>query len=746
MRISAGDKALANGDYFKARDEYQVALVSSSDGKVRAEALWGLGKTNFLHKNYPAALESLRTLVQTYPQSGRAIHAWFLLGETYYQRGRYEEAAQAYGTYLEWQPNLLDAYTQEKRGDALYALENYPDALVAYQAALEAPGQTNPTGISVKMANAQLDGGNPSAALAMYDNIYAAATNDYLKAQMYLLAGRALIQLDRADEAYDRWRYAVTNYPLSFDSYSALVGLVDANQPVSEFDRGLVDYFAGQYGVALAAFDRYIASRPDHNGSALHYRALTLRELGEYEQAVQTWNRFITGYSDNQYWAAAWEARADTQWAYLDQHTEAAEGLQTYASIAGNSSSSINALMQAARIYERANKLEEAASLWESLPGTYSTDPSFGNAMFQAGIVRYRQEKYSQALNDFQGALALATESSAKARALLWIGKTYQAAGDQANAKTAWQQAQIIDSSDYYSLRARDLLENRPPFALAPTHNLNYDLNTERATAGAWLRVQFDLAPDTDLNGLGKLISDPRLRRGTEFWQLGLYEHARVEFEALRESVKHDPADSFRLGNYMLDMGLYRPAIFALREVLSLAGMDDHAASLNAPVYFKHVRYGLYYADTVWPTAAENNFDPLFITSLIRQESLFEGFVRSSAGARGLMQIIPSTGEGIAANMGWPPDYSEDDLYSPFISIRMGTYYLNANRRLMDGDIYAALAAYNGGPGNAQVWKSLAKGDDDLFLEIIRFAETRDYIRGIYEIYTIYRSLYSPMQ
>jgi soluble lytic murein transglycosylase len=154
----------------------------------------------------------------------------------------------------------------------------------------------------------------------------------------------------------------------------------------------------------------------------------------------------------------------------------------------------------------------------------------------------------------------------------------------------------------------------------------------------------------------------------------------------------------------------------------------------------------LYYSELIWPDATENAFDPLFITSIVRQESLFEGFVRSTAGARGLMQIVPPTGESIAEQMGWPPDYNAGDLYSPYISIRMGTYYLNANRRLLNDDIYAALAAYNGGPGNAGIWQDLAGGDPDLFLEIVRFGETRDYIRNIYTTYTIYRGLYSPMQ
>jgi soluble lytic murein transglycosylase len=68
-----------------------------------------------------------------------------------------------------------------------------------------------------------------------------------------------------------------------------------------------------------------------------------------------------------------------------------------------------------------------------------------------------------------------------------------------------------------------------------------------------------------------------------------------------------------------------------------------------------------------------------------------------------------------------------------------------SNRDLLDGDLYAALAAYNAGPGNAAAWHDLAGGDPDLYLEVVRFQETRNYIRLIYEIYTIYRKLYSPV-
>ncbi len=143
------------------------------------------------------------------------------------------------------------------------------------------------------------------------------------------------------------------------------------------------------------------------------------------------------------------------------------------------------------------------------------------------------------------------------------------------------------------------------------------------------------------------------------------------------------------------------------------------------------------------PLAENYGFHPLFLYALIRQESLFEGFVNSSAGARGLMQIMPATGAEIAGNLGWPENYTADDLFRPLVSLRYGVDYLDRQRKLFDGNLYAALAAYNGGPGNAQEWLELAPDDPDLFLEVIRYDETRNYLRRIYENFNIYRLIYN---
>ncbi|HSK65892.1 MAG TPA: transglycosylase SLT domain-containing protein, partial [Anaerolineales bacterium] len=393
---------------------------------------------------------------------------------------------------------------------------------------------------------------------------------------------------------------------------------------------------------------------------------------------------------------------------------------------------------------ERAGNLAGAADTWERVADEYSASEQVPTALFLAGVTRFRLGDYAGALTTFQRDLLLSTQPEDKARAYLWIGKTQQQLGDGTAAQASWQQGQAADPTGYYSLRSRDILLGRAPFESPPSTNLDPDLAEERKDAEAWLRVTFGLPPETNLTGPAELAQDPRFVRGTELWELGMYDEARVEFESLRESVSLDAIASFRLANHLLEIGLYRSAIFAAREVLTLAGLESQSASLTAPAYFNHIRYGLYYHDMIITESQRYGIDPLFMFSLIRQESLFEGFVSSTAGAHGLMQVIPATGQQIASELAWPPDYDSGDLHRPIVSVRFGAYYLGDNRDLLDGNWYAALAAYNAGPGNAIAWRDLAGNDPDLLLEVVRFEETRNYIRFIYEIFSTYRSLYSP--
>jgi soluble lytic murein transglycosylase len=161
----------------------------------------------------------------------------------------------------------------------------------------------------------------------------------------------------------------------------------------------------------------------------------------------------------------------------------------------------------------------------------------------------------------------------------------------------------------------------------------------------------------------------------------------------------------------------------------------------QAPVFVARLAYPTYYADRVVAEAERRGLDPLLMFALIRQESLFEGIAVSSAFANGLMQIIPSTGREIAAALDWP-NYATRDLYRPYVSITFGTYYLARQRDYFDGDLYAALAAYNGGAGNTLRWHDAAGGDPDLFLESITLNETRTYLLRIREHLAMYQRLY----
>jgi soluble lytic murein transglycosylase len=667
--------------------------------------------------------------------------AYFLLGEVYRAQEFYVESAEAYLSYLELRPGVIDSYVQELRGDALSMAGEYQAAISAYQSAIAAPHLDDDLELEVKLAQTyQLSGDLPTAIVA-YQDILSRSTNDYTKARMDWWLGQAYEELGQMEEAYAAYQDTVANYPLSYDSYLALLKLVEAEMMVNELDRGLVDYFAGQYGVAIAAFDRYLLGEPEEPATALYYKGLSQSALGEHAGAMDTWNRLIEEYPESDQWDEAWEEIAETLWFHQNEFRQANRTLLDFVDQAPVHPRAPELLFQAARISERGDQLEPAARAWERVADEYPTSELAGRALFLAGITRYRQSDYDGAHSIFQRALGQSSDAELRSAALFWIGKTEQQMGNEEVAKAAWGQAAETDPTGYYSERALDILAGRDAFTPPLEYDFGIDLVSERREAEAWMHTVFDLPDEINLSDLGTLAADPHLQRGEEFWRLGLYEEASAEFEQLRRSVESDPINSFRLANYLLDLGLYRPAIFAARQVLTLAGMDD-AATLSAPIFFNHVRFGLYYQDLIVSASQEYGFHPLLLFSIMRQESLFEGFVRSSAGARGLMQIIPSTGEEIAAQANWPLDFTPEDLYRPMVSIRLGTDYLDRQREFMDGDLYGMLAAYNGGPGNTFIWKELVPEDQDLFLEVIRLDETRLYIRSIYEIFNIYRKIY----
>ncbi len=745
VRIDIGEQALGVGDFDSASEEFDSVLGESDDQRTVYAATLGQAKTAFLEGNQGDAIEIAEPLLLNQAEikelSDLVSATYFLLGQAYYQEERYLDAAGAYASYLELRPGIIDAYVHDLIGDSLFAGGEYFEAVKSYTTALEFPGSFDRTFIEMKLARSLALNSEYEAALEKYEQIYQRTDNENTKALIHLRKGQVYTQLDELDQAYNEYLRTVDQYPTAYESYSALLALVEAGVPVNELNRGLVDFFAGEYGAALAAFNRYLINNPPDPGTAHYYIGISHRYGGRYDEALAAWDILIQDFPDHPYWDEAWEQKGFTQWFYMDDYDAAIETLLGFVDASPTHPRAPEFMDDAARAAERSGDLALAAKLWKDLTMNYTTDERAANSLFLSSLSYYRLGRYDEALQGFQGTLGISQTLSDKSRALLWIGKTHEQLENVVEAEKAIQEASSVDPTGYYSERARDLILGRDAFTHPGMVDFAYDHEGELNKASAWMKTTFQIADETNLIGLGSLEEEPSIIRANELWRLGLKEEAKLEFETLRQALLSDPELTFRLAQHFSQIGLHRSAAFAARRVLDMAGMDD-ASSLTAPTFFSRLRFPILFTDLILPAAAEYQIHPLLILSLIRQESLFESFALSSASAQGLMQIIPSTGEEIALDLGMAESFIVSDLNRPYININFGTYYLSKQIDYFNGDIYAALAAYNGGPGNSAQWLDLAPEDSDLFLEVIRYAETRLYIRRIYEIFSIYKRLY----
>jgi len=324
------------------------------------------------------------------------------------------------------------------------------------------------------------------------------------------------------------------------------------------------------------------------------------------------------------------------------------------------------------------------------------------------------------------------------AAGLMWQGKLALAQGQDITASTFFSRAAAFDPTSYYSVRAAEWLRGDATPLRPATTTLTFDEPAQHASAEAWLAAQLDISDTTQLRGpRADIAAAPALQRGLELVKLDLLAEADYEFDAVRATYQSDALALYQLALLFRDMGMYRQSIAAADAMLRLT----RTSIADAPPYLARLVYPAYYGDLVAPEAQTRGLDPLLVFSVMRQESLFESLSFSTAAAHGLMQIIQPTGQEIANALNWP-NYSRADLYKPYISIKFGTYYLARQRDGLDGDLYAALAAYNGGPGNAARWKAASGTDPDLFYETVSYSETRLYIRRIAEYYAVYKQLY----
>jgi soluble lytic murein transglycosylase len=739
-RLAAAQQAFAWGDYPRARDGFAALLADpgAQDTEIQLAAFW-LGRSALEAKDYDTALAALQDFILTYPSDPRVASAQFLKARAYESLGDWQKVIDAYQAYVDTEHNILDVYAFAGLGNAALLALDFDRASQAYaDGMLLAPDNGWAVQMREGIALSQLAQDNSEAAIEQYDAILSIARIPTYRAKILYLAGQASAQGGDAETAYERYNEAVNRYPEAYNSYLALVELVNAGVPVDDFQRGLVDYHARAYQPAIDAFNRYIQANPQsHNGDAHWYLALSLKANGDLWQSIQHFKELIETHPQSEHADEAWLEMAEA-FAWRGNQAQALETYRTFVEENPQSALAANALWEAAELHVTNEDLVEAAASFRDLADRYPEDEDAPEALFKAALLDYRRAEFESARDGWQLLIREFPNSRAGLAARFWLGKAWLALDNWDQSRAAFEAAQEWAATSYYGLRAAEMMQDPPAHAteFAP---LNVpDANDGQDQAEAWLASWLPITNTLALASQEPIMArSPAFQRGDALMAVGMRAEALEEFETIKNTWWDDPLAMYQLALSFRDRGLYRLSILCAERLIWLSPVNNRT---EAPVLVQRLSYPLYYHEIVTAEAEAEAADPLLLFALIRQESLFEPSSASTANAQGLTQVIPATGEWVAGRLGWE-DYSEEDLTLPFVNIRFGTWYLSFQLSTFDEQLVAALAAYNAGPGRIHDWLTDTP-DLDVFVETMPFFEPRLYVRRVYENYAHYRRLY----
>jgi soluble lytic murein transglycosylase-like protein len=317
-----------------------------------------------------------------------------------------------------------------------------------------------------------------------------------------------------------------------------------------------------------------------------------------------------------------------------------------------------------------------------------------------AGLAAWRMQRPAQARTMFEAAWrAGLTTASLKSGAAFWAARAHLYTGDP-GGYVPWMRRAAAERDTFYGLLARRGL------------GLNF---------GVFTRPRETLA-QADVDAVA---AEPAGLRAFALLQLGQTDRAEAELRRLWPAAQHDPA----LGR-------------AIMLVAANAGLDDLAAQLADLVQTGDGRPRDATRFAVPRLHPQGGFtvDPAMVYALARTESNFDPTMHSSAGARGLMQIMPDTARfivGLADGHG-----GVGELYDPAVNLDLGQRYVAylAGNDVVGGNLIRLLASYNAGPGNFARWSTQIHdgGDPLMFIEAIPIDETRAFVPRVLTYTWIY--------
>jgi soluble lytic murein transglycosylase len=276
-----------------------------------------------------------------------------------------------------------------------------------------------------------------------------------------------------------------------------------------------------------------------------------------------------------------------------------------------------------------------------------------------------------------------------------WLSRSLEANGQLVDSLTLLEQ--LSHKSSYYGFLAADKL------------NRDYQIEQENATS---------VEVDED----SFLTANPHLLRARELYFLDrLIDAKREWFQALRY-LDHD---GIKQAATLASKWKWHDS--AIRTVAKTPHRNDFS-----------LRFPMPYKQHVLEFAQSRKLDPSLIYGVMRRESLFDPLARSSVGALGLMQLMPSTARTVARSLGMKRPRKSDILRIEN-NIRFGTHYLRTVMNRFDNNVALAAAAYNAGPNNVRRWlpkESVMSAD--LWVETVPFGETRNYVQAVLAYSTVF--------
>jgi soluble lytic murein transglycosylase len=398
-----------------------------------------------------------------------------------------------------------------------------------------------------------------------------------------------------------------------------------------------------------------------------------------------------------------------------------------------------------ARSLVRSGRMEQGIRELERVADESRGDPA-ARAGLLAAILLEDEDEPDRARRRYEEVLRREPRSEHAKTALWQMGWTAYRKGRFTDARVYFEALEKREAPGIESLRARywgaragereGYADGAPVFAaMAREYPLTYYGWRARTRAGA------DAGPE---------VEPPRLRPGTAALEGQALERPRILLEAGLVSEARDELDRLFARARGLDDRL------ALAELYSNAGDFHRPQRLVVDAYVEELGRGPAPAQLelwwhAWPApfAGEleralvglDGLEPELVYSIMREESGYRPEVVSISGARGLLQLMPSTAERLATQVRLDP-FSADDLFDPGVNIRLGATYLQQLLDRFDGRRSAAIGSYNAGPDPVARWLAAADTEDDEWVESIGYDQTRTYVKRVLRSLHVYRVLY----